>query len=94
MARTKVVETEHGSGTLRLVGREAPITYAIDGEVRSLKLGPARLRGSFEAADTETAAEAARQIDCTFTPAEGAPLRAQVVGYTRGERKLYVELRA
>jgi hypothetical protein len=81
-----------GAGELRYRGWSGQVDYEIRGEPSTLKLGPARLRGSLTATP-EVAEEAFRAGEAELKLAEGAAFRITVVGHSAGSGVAYFEMR-
>ncbi len=82
-----------GAGELRYRGFSGQVDYEIHGEPSSLKLGPARLRGSLTATP-EVAEDAFRAGEAELTLAEdGGAFRITVVGHSAGSNVAYFEMR-
>jgi hypothetical protein len=81
-----------GEGELRYRGFAGPVDYEIKGEPESLKLGPARLRGSLTATP-QVAADAFRAGEAELTLQSGGAFRITLVGHSAGSGVAYFELR-
>lgn len=90
--RTKVIPVEAGSGELKFPGFHGPVDYAISGETAKLKVGIARLRGSFTTTP-EIAADAFHAGEGALTIESGAVLRINMLGHTEGGSEVFIELR-
>jgi hypothetical protein len=88
----KTLPISLGAGELRYRGYAGQVDYEIRGEPATLKLGPARLRGSLTATP-EIAAEAFRAGEAELRLAEGGAFRITLVGHSAGSGIAYFEMR-
>jgi hypothetical protein len=93
MARIrKQLPALQGAGHLRCRGFAGQVDYEILGEPASLRLGPARLRGSLRATP-EVAELAFRDGDGQLTLASGETYRITMLGHSAGSGIAYFEMR-
>ena len=88
----KVLPTFEGDGQVRFAGHDEAIQYKISGDPAALRVGHARLRGSFSTT-VELAAEAFRAGEGTLVLDGGAAYRITMLGHTTGGSEVFVELR-
>ena len=88
----KVLPAHNGSGELRCRSFQGAVDYEILGDPSSLRLGPLRLRGSFNAAP-DVAAECFRDGEGDLTLATGEKFRITMLGHTEGSVTTYFEMR-
>ena len=81
-----------GAGELHYRGFRGPVDYEIHGEPGSLKLGPARLRGSLTATP-DVAAEAFRAGEAELKIEGGDTFRITLLGHSAGSNVAYFEMR-
>jgi hypothetical protein len=94
MARIRKQLPAHpGTGELKCRGFKGPVDYEILGEPSTLKPGPLRLRGSFNASP-EIAQQAFRDGDGELTLESGATYRITMLGHSAGSGTAYFEMRA
>lgn len=93
MARLRKQLPVHlGAGELHYRGFTGPVSYEIQGDPSSLRLGPLRLRGAMTATP-EVAAEAFRAGEGQLKLEHGASFRITVVGHSTGSDTAYFEMR-
>lgn len=88
----KKPELVEGAGRVRFSGHEGVVQYAIEGDPVRLRLGQGRLRGSF-VLDADGALEAFRAGAGVLTLDTGGEYRITMVGHTKGDGEVFVELR-
>jgi hypothetical protein len=81
-----------GDGHVRFSGHAGPARYTIEGDPARLRLGSARLRGSFSI-DAPLAERAFRAGDGVLMLDCGSRLRMTMLGHSAGGSDVYVELR-
>lgn len=81
-----------GDGELHYRGFTGAVAYEIRGEPSSLRLGPARLRGSLSAT-AEIAEGAFHAGEAELQLQDGARFRITVLGHTAGSEIAYFEMR-
>ncbi|MFL5294885.1 MAG: hypothetical protein ACJ798_00755 [Phenylobacterium sp.] len=81
-----------GEGELRYRGFQGPVDYEVRGEPGTLKLGPARLRGSLTTTP-EVAAEVFRAGEAELKLEGGDTFRITLVGHSAGSSVAYFEMR-
>lgn len=81
-----------GEGELRYRGFTGPVAYEIHGEPSSLRLGPARLRGSLSST-SEIADAVFHAGEAELKLQDGARFRITVLGHTAGSGVAYFEMR-
>lgn len=94
MARLrKQLPAQIGAGHLRCRGYKGAVDYEILGEPTTLRPGPSRLRGSFNATP-EVAETIFRDGDGELTLETGATYRITMLGHSAGSGVAYFEMRA
>ena len=88
----KQLPAHNGSGELRCRSFQGSVDYEILGEPSSLRLGPLRLRGSFNATP-DIAAECFRDGEGELKLDTGATFRITMLGHTEGSSTTYFEMR-
>lgn len=81
-----------GAGHVRFSGHSGPAQYVIEGDPTRLKLGTARLRGSFSVSP-ELAESAFRAGEGVLMLESGEQLRMTMLGHTAGGTDVFVEVR-
>ena len=81
-----------GVAELRCRGFKGAVDYEIQGEPHALRLGAARLRGSFSATP-EVAEIAFRDVDGEITLETGDTYRITMLGHSAGSGIAYFEMR-
>jgi hypothetical protein len=81
-----------GDGELHYRGFTGPVTYEIQGDPASLRLGPVRLRGSLTASP-DVAAGAFHAGEGDLRLQDGAIFRVTVIGHSAGSEVAYFEMR-
>jgi hypothetical protein len=90
--RRKELPAQGGAGELRYRGFRGRVDYEVLGEPGSLRLGPARLRGSISATP-EIAEQVFRECEGELTLESGTTYRITVLGHSTGSGVAYFEMR-
>lgn len=88
----KKLPTFEGAGHVRFAGHAGPAQYVIEGDPAKLRLGTARLRGSFTLS-AELAEQAFRAGEGVLVLEDGVHFRMTMLGHTAGGSDVFVELR-
>jgi hypothetical protein len=93
MARLRKQLPPHGgAGELRFRGFAGPVTYDIQGDPATLRMGPLRLRGSLTASP-EVADQAFRAGEAELKLEDGSSFRITLLGHSAGSGVAYFEMR-
>jgi hypothetical protein len=88
----KVEPLQLGAGVLKAAGVREPVTYEIRGDLTSLKLGIARVRGALKTTEA-FAADAFRAGEGVLEADDGRSYRLTMLGHSEGSDTVFVELR-